>query len=120
MSGLRQTVLESIRVIGNNSGCHQIPERSFFYKGKQFPVCARCTGVIMGQLFAILLGMFREISFGLSLFLLSIMGMDWGIQTLKIKESTNWRRLVTGVFGGFGFYSLLIKVLKSILKLCRN
>ena len=48
MSGLRQSVLETIRMIGNHSGCHQMPERSFFYKGKQFPVCARCTGVIIG------------------------------------------------------------------------
>ena len=25
--------------------CHQIPERSFFWAGQQFPVCARCTGL---------------------------------------------------------------------------
>jgi uncharacterized membrane protein len=25
--------------------CHQIPERSFFLDGHQFPVCARCTGL---------------------------------------------------------------------------
>lgn len=27
-------------------GCHRRPERSFFYKGRQFPICARCTGGI--------------------------------------------------------------------------
>ena len=25
--------------------CHQIPERSFYWAGQQFPVCARCTGL---------------------------------------------------------------------------
>jgi len=28
--------------------CHQKPERSFFYKKKQFPVCSRCTGIVIG------------------------------------------------------------------------
>lgn len=28
--------------------CHRIPERSFAIKGRQFHVCARCTGIIVG------------------------------------------------------------------------
>ena len=27
--------------------CHQRPERSFFWDGHQFPVCARCTGLYL-------------------------------------------------------------------------
>lgn len=27
--------------------CHQIPERSFFWDGHQWPVCARCTGLYL-------------------------------------------------------------------------
>jgi uncharacterized membrane protein len=27
--------------------CHQRPERSFFWAGHQFPVCARCTGLYL-------------------------------------------------------------------------
>jgi uncharacterized membrane protein len=27
--------------------CHQLPERSFFWDGHQFPVCARCTGLYL-------------------------------------------------------------------------
>ena len=27
--------------------CHQRPERSFFWDGQQFPVCARCTGLYL-------------------------------------------------------------------------
>jgi uncharacterized membrane protein len=28
--------------------CHQLPERSFFLAGRQFPVCARCSGLYAG------------------------------------------------------------------------
>jgi len=27
--------------------CHQRPDRSFFWDGHQFPVCARCTGLYL-------------------------------------------------------------------------
>lgn len=115
MSGLWQSVLETIRIIGNHCGCHQMPERSFFYKGKQFPVCARCTGVIIGQSIALLIGIFKDIPFRRSILCLAIMGSDWGLQEIRIKESTNFRRLITGFLGGFGFYSILVGILKNVL-----
>ena len=37
---------------GKRLGCHQMPERSFFIKGYQFPVCARCTGVLVSSIAA--------------------------------------------------------------------
>lgn len=116
MSGLRQTVLELIRSIGNHSGCHQLPERSFFYKGKQFPVCARCTGVSLGQLAAVIAAFFWHIPSVLALALLSVMGLDWGIQEFGIKESTNHRRFITGICGGFGLFTLYINIVRAMKK----
>ena len=41
--------------LGEMLGCHQMPERSFFIKGFQFPVCARCIGVILSAIIATIL-----------------------------------------------------------------
>ncbi|MBQ7242777.1 MAG: DUF2085 domain-containing protein [Bacilli bacterium] len=27
---------------------HQLPNRSFFFHGRQFPLCARCSGILLG------------------------------------------------------------------------
>ena len=92
--------------MGDRLGCHQMPERSFFVKGYQFPVCARCTGVLISSVLATLLFFKKKLPISLCVALSSVMLFDWGIQYLKIKESTNIRRLVTGLIGGFGYTTL--------------
>ncbi|MGL5437570.1 MAG: DUF2085 domain-containing protein [Lachnospiraceae bacterium] len=120
MSRLRQTVLEAIRTFGNKSGCHQLPDRSFFYKGKQFPVCARCTGVFIGQVAAISVSFFHAVSAALSGVLIAIMGIDWTVQYLSIKTSNNWRRLLTGFCGGFGLFTLYTTAVKYLFRYVKN
>lgn len=102
---------------GNYLGCHQRPDRSFFYKNKQFPVCARCTGVIIGQtiaIFAYLLNIRLHIIW--CIILCGIMFGDWLIQKLNILESTNPRRLITGLLGGYGYMTIVCKALMFIFK----
>ena len=31
-------------------GCHARPDRSFYWNGKPFPICARCTGELAGMI----------------------------------------------------------------------
>lgn len=120
MSKLRQSFLELIRTLGNYSGCHQMPERSFFYKGKQFPVCARCTGVFLGHMTAIFLFMVKKVlPAKWAAFFLSLMGVDWSIQETGIKESTNSRRLITGFLGGFGLFSLYFRGILCLFRRLR-
>ena len=89
--------------IGARMGCHQIPERSFFFKGYQFPVCARCTGVILGEFITIILLLCSiRISLLAAIAFLIPMGIDWGLQFLKILMSNNTRRFISGTLGGFG------------------
>lgn len=116
MSELRKSMVNLLNEIGERSGCHRIPERSFFYKGYQFPVCARCTGVCLGQLTAIVVNLFYKIPLRFALSCLAIMGFDWGIQELKIMPSTNLRRLFTGISGGFGLFSIYFLIAKYALK----
>lgn len=104
---------------GRRLGCHQRPDRSFFIRGYQFPVCARCTGVILGELITIILLVIGiKISIIASIILLLIMGFDWFIQYIKLCYSTNFRRLITGLSGGIGltyiYYYALINLIKFI------
>lgn len=95
--------------LGKATGCHQRPDRSFFFRGHQFPVCARCTGVFIGEAFAILLFRFFEISVVTAIVFCLIMLMDWLIQHLGYRESNNVRRLITGLLCGYGFGNFIMK-----------
>jgi uncharacterized membrane protein len=111
MPKLRETVLDLLQDIGDRSGCHQMPERSFKIGSYVFPVCARCTGVFFGQLAAVILALFGVICpYYIALCLLGVMGLDWLIQRVGLRESTNARRLVTGILGGFGLFSIYISL----------
>lgn len=121
MSRLRTQVLTLLQDIGDRSGCHQMAERSFRVRGYTFPVCARCTGVFFGQILAVLLLPFGIVCpWYIAIGLLGIMGLDWLLQRIGLKESTNIRRLVTGIFGGFGLFSLYIFIFMLLLELAKT
>lgn len=95
-------------VLGDRIGCHQMPERSLFLCERQFPVCARCTGVFMGQLLCVgLLVAGIRSSCLLALTFMSVMFIDWCLQYFGLVESTNTRRLLTGLLGGYGYISIV-------------
>ena len=104
-----------LMIIGSKTGCHQRRDRSFVIKGYQFPVCARCTGVLLGYIFTIVLFMLIDVSYPICLFGCAVMFIDWFLQYKKIKESTNIRRLVTGILGGFGVFGLQILILIDLI-----
>lgn len=97
-------------------GCHRRADRSFFYKGKQFPCCARCTGVILGQLFGYLALFFAEISWEVASYLMAIMYFDWYFQQMGWLESTNTRRFISGIFCGFALGQCYVKILIHIIE----
>lgn len=101
---------------GRRLGCHQMPERSFFIKGYQFPVCARCTGAILSFFIAIVLFFKKRIPIGMCFALSSVMLIDWGLQYLEIKESNNTRRFVTGFVGGFGYFTAWLHLFRFAFK----
>jgi len=100
--------------IGQLLSCHQMPERSFFWRGYQFPVCARCLGVIIGHLLAIIIVLFIRVPIVLGIVFCMIMFTDWFLQYIKVLESTNYRRLITGILGGMGVIVVSIKLLTEL------
>lgn len=111
----------SLMEFGHRIGCHQMPERSFFYKNYQYPVCARCTGVIIGEIITIILLLFKlKISIITAFVLLMIMGFDWFIQFINILKSNNIRRLLTGISGGIGLTYIYYYVFYYIIHFITN
>ncbi|MBQ7186619.1 MAG: DUF2085 domain-containing protein [Ruminococcus sp.] len=104
-----------LMMLGRHTGCHQMAERSFFIKGYQFPVCSRCTGVLIGELIALIRPLKKNPLKRGAVFLI-IMFCDWFIQYVKIKESNNRRRLITGIFGGYASWSIYICIVNRIIK----
>lgn len=89
-------------------GCHCRPERSFHFRGRQFPVCARCTGLLAGLVVGIPAGLlYRPPAWALALMLLPML-LDGAAQRLTRYESGNRRRLLTGVLFGYAAVGLLI------------
>ncbi|OQA70091.1 MAG: hypothetical protein BWY37_00551 [Firmicutes bacterium ADurb.Bin262] len=92
-------------------GCHCRADRSFFFKGRQFPVCARCTGVLAGYV----LGIVWAVLFGRWHILICLAAclpalIDGIGQQRKKWESTNLRRLFTGIPMGMATVSVFINL----------
>ena len=96
--------------------CHHKLERSFHFKGHQFPVCARCTGVYIGVFAYIVYAYFYFIDYTPLLLLFSVLILlplvvDGFTQSLGFRESNNTLRFITGLLGGLSI-GILIKTLK--------
>jgi len=96
--------------------CHKIPSRSFFYRGKQFPICSRCTGLFIGYVIGIvclILSIFMPfliIKFWITLILIIPTVVDGSIQYFTNYESNNLKRLMTGILSGIGVIFFLYYV----------
>lgn len=102
-------------VVLSFSYCHRIPSRSFFWKGRQFPVCARCTGIHVGYLtMPLFLFSVWRLNLGWTVALMLPTYIDGSAQAFLGKESTNLRRFITGLMSGVGMMSLVSIIGKYI------
>jgi uncharacterized membrane protein len=92
--------------------CHRLPERSYFCRGRQFPMCARCTGIGVGYIVAAIIAIFYG-SLGVltSILLIIPTSVDGTVQLFFRRESTNNRRLITGIAAGVGIVFVLYHLL---------
>ena len=105
--------MASMRIGRKCSGCHQMPERSFFVRGYHLPLCARCTGIVIGHVIGVVVSLFHPVSLWSLTGTLPLMA-DGMVQKYTSYESTNIRRLVTGILYGFGMMSACIRAIRCV------
>lgn len=110
-------IYDALWRLGGMTGCHRMPQRSFFWRGRQFPVCARCTGAFIGYLLGLLLFPFFRLHAAVDLLFCALLFGDWLLQQVGLLSSTNPRRLVTGVLCGFGLMQLQLMAFVFLIHL---
>jgi uncharacterized membrane protein len=105
MYKLISTVKEHLELLGKKPLCNKKAERAPWILNFCFPLCWRCTSIIIGYV----LGSILQVSFlgGRSyLFLGSMLStpcfVDYYLQQKGKLESTNFRRILTGLLAGIG------------------
>lgn len=107
--------VKSMEIARKYWGCHQIPERSIFVCGYQFPVCSRCMGIMIGGILSIILAVSGVLlSLWISCIIIFPMIIDGGIQYKFNVMSTNLRRILTGILFGVGIPQSIIGVCLKI------
>ena len=104
--------------------CHRKPERSFFIKGHQFPVCARCTGFYISLITYFTYTYYFFVNYNIQLItfaalLLLPAAIDGITQLQGYRESNNRLRFITGLLGGLGL-GIIIKASKYFIYLKIN
>ena len=99
--GEMNIVARSIYYIGDLN-CHQLSHRSYSYNDNQMSFCARDTGIFMGLVLGFMYASRKKMILTLPLIIAALLpiGLDGTIQLLTDYESTNPKRLITGLIAG--------------------
>ena len=90
--------------------------KKFFFRGHQFPVCARCTGFYITLFMYFVYAYFFYIDYNIYLISFAILLLlpsfiDGLTQLFELRESNNALRFITGLMGGIGL-GIIIKAIK--------
>ncbi len=107
--------LKCMHICAKYWGCHQMLARSYSIGNYQFPLCARCTGLLIGY-FTESVFFLIDINFDIltSVMLVIPTFLDGMLQLLTSYESKNVIRLSTGYIAGIGILSFVIEVIKFL------
>ncbi|QED50133.1 DUF2085 domain-containing protein [Cytobacillus dafuensis] len=96
--------------------CHRKKERCLTIRGYKLPLCARCTGILVGYLFFPILIVFHlQLPIWLGLLLNMPMVLDGWTQKMNYRLSNNLLRLLTGILCGFGQSILIVGISERII-----
>ena len=122
-------ILSKLDAIGY-AVCHQISTRSFHMHDHQFPLCARCTGMYLGAITAIVYQLTRGKKAGFPskkiLVILAIFALFFVIdgsnsylhffpQAPHLYTSQNWLRLLTGGGIGLGIGAMVLPIFRQTM-----
>ena len=82
--------------------CHQLSHRSYSYNDNQMPFCTRDVGIFAGLAIGFTYALGRRIELTLPMIILCLIpiGIDGTVQLLTDYESTNVKRVITGLIAG--------------------
>ena len=108
-------IAKSIYYIGDLN-CHQLSHRSYSYNDNQMSFCARDTGIFIGLVLGFMYASRKKITLTLPLVIAALLpiGLDGTIQLLTDYESTNPKRLITGLIAGVAT-GIAIKIIADSL-----
>lgn len=89
-------------------GCHCRADRSFYFRNKKFPLCARCTGELIGMICSPFLFFLYHPNIIYNLLLITPLILDGFIQLLTNYESNNFKRFFTGIIFGYALCNIFI------------
>lgn len=89
----------------------------FFVGGLQFPLCLRCTGLLLGTfIFMVLNYSRRMLSLRLALLMIAPMFIDIGLHTWLGWQGDNATRLLTGIGAGAGLPAMMLAMIVRFTK----
>jgi len=96
--------------------CHQLSHRSYSYNDNQMSFCARDTGIFLGLVLGFMYASRKKIVLTLPLVIAALLpiGLDGTVQLLTDYESTNPKRLITGLIAGVAT-GIAIKIIADSL-----
>jgi len=96
--------------------CHRLPERSIFINNRQFHICARCTGLLIGSVLSMFLILFpiRDILAYIFPIFFTILAIDGFTQKINLRQSNNKLRFLTGITTGLSLLPFILLVIIHI------
>jgi len=93
--------------------CHRKKDRCIRIFGHASPLCARCTGICLGVVTALLLNLVgltiaSNISISIGIILVSPLLLDGFTQLVGLRKSNNVLRLVTGFLFSLGIIQIVL------------
>lgn len=111
-------IVIKLKVLTDIVPCHRMKYRSLTIKGHTLPLCARCTGILLGYLFfPLLLIVQLNQPLWLGIVLNLPMVLDGWTQKRKLRLSNNPLRLTTGIVSGLGQSIIIVSISQGIISL---